>query len=109
MLDSWFGNTAGTRRKHYSATAVSQNDRIAISGAFANNAGGQIVVSSDASENPNQHISDAVKSGDVGKLRDLVQFVLDEADSETPEKLAEYTRRDSNPQPSVPKTDALSS
>ena len=68
-----------------------------------------LVVSSDASENPNQHISDAVKSGDVGKLRDLVQFVLDEADSETAEKLAEYTRRDSNPQPSVPKTDALSS
>ena len=68
-----------------------------------------MVVSFDASENPNQHISEVVETGDIGKLRDLVQFVLDEADSETAEKLAEYTRRDSNPQPSVPKTDALSS
>ena len=68
-----------------------------------------MMVSFDASENPNQHISEVVETGDVGKLRELVQSVLDDADAETAEKITEYTRRDSNPQPSVPKTDALSS
>ena len=70
-----------------------------------------MVVSFDASENPNQHISEVVETGDIGKLRELVQSVLDDADAdaEAAEKITEYTRRDSNPQPSVPKTDALSS
>ena len=67
------------------------------------------MVSFDASENLNQHISEAVESGDVDKLRKTVDFALKAADSETAKKVAEYTRRDSNPQPSVPKTDALSS
>ncbi len=96
MLDSWFGNTTTTRSKHYRATAVSQNDRIAISGALAGDSIGQILVSENASKNPNQHISEAVESGNLEILRDIVQFVLNEADSAMLEKIAEYTPEDSN-------------
>ena len=65
-------------------------------------AGGQIVVNANAHRSPQEHVSNGTK------LENIVEKLL-QAGEGSQEDLVEYTRRDSNPQPSVPKTDALSS
>ncbi len=49
------------------------------------------------------------ESGKGRELLEIIQKALIQADSGELEIADKYTRRDSNPQPSVPKTDALSS
>ena len=50
-----------------------------------------------------------VDEADRPKLLEKVLDMLQQAERGLPAKKEKYTRRDSNPQPSVPKTDALSS
>ena len=50
-----------------------------------------------------------VDEADRPKLLEKVLDMLQQAKTGLPAKKEKYTRRDSNPQPSVPKTDALSS
>ena len=58
---------------------------------------------------PNQLIQQLSKSVKGRELLEMLEKALKESDPADLEEDAKYTRRDSNPQPSVPKTDALSS
>ena len=87
-MDAWFGNTEAVRRKHYASTEDHSVACKRLAGGQLSDAIGQIVGSEKAQTSPQQHVSNGTN------LENLVE---------------KYTRRDSNPQPSVPKTDALSS
>ena len=56
-----------------------------------------------------EQIVEGVDEADRPKLLEKVLDMLQQAERGLPAKKEKYTRRDSNPQPSVPKTDALSS
>ena len=58
---------------------------------------------------PNQLIQQLSKSVKGRELLEMLEKALKESGPADLEEDAKYTRRDSNPQPSVPKTDALSS
>ncbi len=58
---------------------------------------------------PSQPISEKPVETEEGKTLDNALKKLLQASEGSQEPLVEYIRRDSNPQPSVPKTDALSS
>ena len=62
-----------------------------------------------AHTDPNQLIQQLSKSGKGREVLEMLEEALKESDPADLEEDAKYTRRDSNPQPSVPKTDALSS
>ena len=69
----------------------------------------QIVSEENAQNDPNQLVQELLKSVEGRELLDMLEKALKESDPADLEENAKYTRRDSNPQPSVPKTDALSS
>ena len=62
-----------------------------------------------AQSDPNQLVQELLKSGKDHELLEMLEKALKESDPADLGEDAKYTRRDSNPQPSVPKTDALSS
>jgi hypothetical protein len=56
-----------------------------------------------------EQMLEGVDEADRAKLLEKVLDMLQQAERGLSAKKEKYTRRDSNPQPSVPKTDALSS
>ena len=69
----------------------------------------QMVSEGNTQPNPKEFIQQLSKSGKGRELLEMLEKALKESDPADLEEDAKYTRRDSNPQPSVPKTDALSS
>ena len=70
------------------------------------------VIFSSREENrtdPNQLDQELLNSVKGREMLEMLEKALKESDPADLEEDAKYTRRDSNPQPSVPKTDALSS
>lgn len=106
VVTAWIGNTPSVAIGHYLQTLESDFRKAVQGGAKTGAVVVQNPVQSEADMTGREKtdsvevpeivgiMSDVVRSGEV--LSDLVQPL-------------KYTRRDSNPQPSVPKTDALSS
>ena len=59
--------------------------------------------------NPKEFVQQVLEVETGSELLEMLEKALKESDPADLEEDAKYTRRDSNPQPSVPKTDALSS
>ena len=116
FLHQGLGNTEPVRRKHYNGTAVTKKDRQKALGITANQnrvgeSQNRVVIgeSKDAQNDPKELIQELLRTEKGRVLLEMLQQALKEPDSSDLEKTEKYTRRDSNPQPSVPKTDALSS
>ena len=105
QLDLWFGNSASVRRRHYSAMAVTNSDKanVLVKSQFSKNP-------QPVEENPQIVRSISVQGGsqEAVEKEDLLETLMKLGINDVSE-LKKYIRRDSNPQPSVPKTDALSS
>ena len=68
-----------------------------------------MVPANEAQDGTLEQMLELVSEADRPKLLEKVLDMLQQAETGLPAKREKYTRRDSNPQPSVPKTDALSS
>ena len=101
-MDAWFGNCEAVRRKHYASTEDHSVTRKRLAGGQISDASGQIVGSGETGTSSQEHVSSGTN------LENILEKLL-QAGEGLQEPLVEYIRRDSNPQPSVPKTDALSS
>ena len=115
-LDEWIGNTDEVRKRHYRTNSVNSTDRETArlrgseSRCTKNSEAVYHIVSKDhAQTDPNQLIQQLSKSVKGRELLEMLEKALKQSDPADLEEDAKYTRRDSNPQPSVPKTDALSS
>jgi hypothetical protein len=71
--------------------------------------GVRVVCENEARDSMLEQMLEDVDEVDRPKLLEKVLDMLQQAKTGLPAKKEKYTRRDSNPQPSVPKTDALSS
>ena len=105
MLDAWFGNSASVRRRHYDAFAVTDADKVNALASSVESKNPQL-----SEENPQRVRSGLVRNGSEKPVEgeDLWE-ILEKLGINDVSDLKKYIRRDSNPQPSVPKTDALSS
>ena len=101
-ISAWCGNSEATRKLHYNATAVTAEDRRKAAGV-------SMVYEKSAETELERIVQEMAQSGKGRELLEVIQKALIQADSGELEIAEKYTRRDSNPQPSVPKTDALSS
>ena len=115
-LDEWIGNTEEVRRRHYRTNSVNSSDRQTARLRGQNESctkdSGivyQIVSDENTQSDPNQLVQELLKSGKGRELLEMLEKALKESNPADLEEGAKYIRRDSNPQPSVPKTDALSS
>ena len=108
-LDSWFGNTEAVRKKHYSSTKDLSQARRLVSGSQNLDSSSCSVHGETDHSSPLQPISETPDDAEQAKTLDNALKKLFQNDIVPEELLVEYIRRDSNPQPSVPKTDALSS
>jgi len=108
-MDEWFGNTEDVRKKHYSSTKDTTEARQRIVGARFQESGARMVHANEAQDGTLEQMLEGVDEADRAKLLEKVLDMLQQAETRLPAKKEKYTRRDSNPQPSVPKTDALSS
>ena len=102
-------NKHAVRNKHYSATSVTKADRQKALGIAVGEKSIGMVYLENGQSDPNQLIQQLSKSVKGRELLEMLEKAQKESDPADLEEDAKYTRRDSNPQPSVPKTDALSS
>lgn len=107
-ISAWCGNSEDVRKRHYGATAVTADDRRKASGAQPDSAGAQIVLNSDAQISLGEIAERALEDPESRVLLEKLLIRLSQADSRFPENWGKYTREDSNLQPPVPKTGALS-
>ena len=107
-ISVWCGNSESVRQRHYGATAVTAADRRKAAGAQPDSAGAQIVLNSDARISLGEIAERALEDPESRVLLEKLLIRLSQADSRFPENWGKYTREDSNLQPLVPKTSALS-
>ena len=108
-MDEWFGNTEDVRKKHYSSTKDTTEARQRLAGVRSEASGVRVVCENEARDSMLEQMLEDVDEADRPKLLEKLLNMLWQAESGFSAKKEKYTRRDSNPQPSVPKTDALSS
>ena len=108
-MDEWFGNTEDVRKKHYSSTKDTTEARQRLAGVRSEASGVRVVCENEARDSTLEQIVAGVDEADRPKLLEKLLDMLQQAERGLPAKKEKYIRRDSNPQPSVPKTDALSS
>ena len=94
-ISAWCGNSEETRSKHYSATAVTAEDRKRAS-AQTQTPSAQIVPSSDDCTGLNGLVLEALKKPDSRLLVEKLFQKLIQADSGELVKLASYTREESH-------------
>ena len=93
VLNDWFGHSGAIAETYYLQTT---EDDFELAGDLL---GCLLGVPSQQNQDPAREV---IKRKNPGKTRVMM-------DSDGSRDVSDYTRRDSNPQPSVPKTDALSS
>ena len=80
-ISAWCGNSESVRQRHYSATAVTAEDRRKASGAQPDLAGAQIVLNSDAQIDLNQIVELALEDAESRDLLEKLLVRLDQANS----------------------------
>ena len=97
-ISVWCGNSESVRKRHCGATAADRRKA----------AGAQTVLNSDARISLGEIAERALEDPESRVLLEKLLIRLSQADSRFPENWGKYTREDSNLQPLVPKTSALS-
>ena len=107
-MDAWFGNSEAVRRKHYASTKDLSEARRLFSGSWNVDSSSCSVHSETAHSSPSRPTSEKPFDTEEGKTLNYALKKLFQIDVDPEEPLVKHIRRESNPQPSVPKTDALS-
>jgi len=94
-ISAWCGNSESVRQRHYSATAVTAEDRRRAAGAQPEAAGAHMVLNFDDQISVDQIVELALEDAEARILLEKLLVRLNRADSRYARKTAKYTREES--------------